>query len=387
MFTIQRNGFKNAIDLIQQVIEDMVDHGFTVVYPSNYVPSSRIAPASYGTTDFNVILEAGPDVDPLSSNQPWRIGFRNDRLVTLKNTQGQNPSPPPSIHQDKFLTQNIAVAVATSLQLGDDGKWQGIPNSQGALQAVAGAVGAPYAPSFSVYDNIMTSDNVSTGFINREKRFPAWQTDTQGTGSSAQQIINPAVGAANNNGAASPLNYRLTITNRGFFLGVFEGNWASVIDGSLITADNLFNWILVQRPVNKDTGATLVTGKSPVFCINCVNKQYWRFVVRESDIPHPSLPVRAEFHSEDNFKLINPYNQVSLTEDKRYTVSFIHNLNTPRFRYSEELDLISIVSADIIMESVNIPITAYGSNRIYTSLPCNSAFNTGAKVLVLTFQP
>jgi len=389
LFTIQRNGFKHAISLAQSVIEDMVDHGFTVIYPSGYVPSSRIADADLSTTDFNVILEAGPDVDPLNSNQPWRIAFRNDRLVQMTVNINNSDTFVASVADAKFLSQNLAIAVATDLQLGADGNWQAIPNSSGTFQAVAGSLGAPFAPAFTFYDRVMDRGNINTGFINRESRFPSWETYTAPTsgGAQVQPIIRRPASADNNNGSSSPLNYRLTITSRGFFLGVFEGNWASIIDGTLLTNDNLFNWVLVQRPVNKDTGQTLVTGKSPVFCVNCVNKQYWRFVVRESDIPHPSLPVRAEYHSEDNFKLINPFNQVSLTEDKRYTVSFIHNLNTPRFRYSEELDMVSIVSSDIIMESVNIPITAYGSNRVYTSLPCNSAFNTGAKVLVLTYAP
>jgi hypothetical protein len=375
-FTIQRNGFKDTLEMVQQVIEDLADHGFTVVYPSSYVPSSRI---DYSTaTEFNVILEAGADVDPLYSSQPWRIGFCASLIETFQT--GAVPAVRTGV---KVLKQNIAVAVASPLQLNNDGKWQGIVSNTGAFATVAGAVGAPYAPTFSdqFADKLMDSADVSTGFINRETRFPSWRAVAPTPG--AEPVIVP--GPTHNNGGAFPLNYRLTVTSRGIFLGVFEGNWASVIDGSLIASDAFFSWMLVQRPVNKDTGNILVTGKSPVFCINCVNKKYWKFVARESDIPHPSPPVRAELHSEDNFKLINPQNQVSLTEDKKYTVSFIHNLNTPRFRYSEELDMISIVSSDIVMESVNIPISAYGGTRIYTSLPCNQAFNTGAKVLVLTF--
>lgn len=366
LFAIQRNGFEDVADLIQQVVEDMVDHGFIVVYPSGYNPSSRI-PQSENV--FSIILEAGPDVDPLHANQPWRVGF---------NLWGAR--------------QACEMIVGTELQLKNNGSFSFITASSGYSVGRAGCVGA-------LFDKYMDYNNPDIGFINRTRRLHATiknyanevvddpNIDPNDNTSSADYAQWPKTGGVGD-GGAYPMNYRLTITDRGFFLGVFEGNWASFIDQSLIidNKDNFFNWVLVQRPVDKNTGDTYVVGKSPVFCVNSVNNKYWKFIVRESDIPHPTVPVRAEYHSEDNFRLINPDEQISITEDKKYTVSFIHNLNTPRFRYSQELDLIAMVSSDIIMESVNVPVSAYGSTRIYTSMPCNKPFNTGVKILVLTSE-
>lgn len=319
-FTVQRNQFINVSDMIHQVIVDMSDHGFNIVTPSFFDPATPL-PAPY-----KVVLDATVDVDPLAASQPWRLCI------------------------DVINDQTCAVYVATPFQISDTGTISGFVNATGQVVTLAGIVGAPV--------DAVDTDDPSTGFINRTKRIMAQNKGT------------------------FPLNYRLSISDHGFFLGSWEGNWASVIEQT--TVDSYMNWLLVQRPVNKTTGATLVTGKCPVFCVNKVNNGYWRFVVRESDVPHPTLPVVANAHTEDNFRLINTQNQVSITEDKKYLVSFVNNLNTPRFRYTEELDMIGIISADVVMESIPLTLSAYGANRTYTALPGDQDFNTGVRVLALT---
>jgi hypothetical protein len=84
--------------------------------------------------------------------------------------------------------------------------------------------------------------------------------------------------------------------------------------------------------------------------------------------------------------IFNISNQVSLTEDKKYLLTFPHNLTTPRFRYTEELDLIGLTSADVVMASSNVSFRVYGEShdRVYTALPPSSGYNTGARVCVLT---
>ena len=344
-FTIQRNGYKSVVELVQQVIEDMVDNGFRVVHPIDYVPSSRVPTTQ---TELTVILEAGPDVDPLSTSQPWRVAFRMP---------------------NRECTEMI---VATPMQLQDDGDILILPDSTGKSVGTAGCVGKMFDKDSSVLD-------ASTGFINRAKRINYFAFNPGGQPPQAPENTKVSRG----DGSTYPLNYRLTIAPHGFFLGAYEGNWASLIDGKIITTANLFNWVVVQRPVNKDTGAPLITGKCPVFCVNGVNAQYWKFVVREADIPHPTLPVRADAFSEDNFKIINILNQNSITEDKKYIISFIHNLNTPRFRYQEELDLVATTSADIIMEGIQVDLNVFGSTRKYVALPGSADWNTGLKILTL----
>jgi hypothetical protein len=244
------------------------------------------------------------------------------------------------------------------------------------------------------------------------------------------------------NGASYPLLYELAITNSGFFLGIYESNWATQVGGSKVslttgatpvttTTSGRFNWMVVQRPVDRINGSILddresVTSKHPVFCVNGIAGRYYQFVVREKDIAHPtagpadhskvayynvnSLPlgtltskyttplgassspwddykyrVPAVLNSEDNHLLFNPENQISLTEDKKYLVSFPHNISTPRFRYTEELDLIGLTSSDVLMAGQVITIKTYGEAdpRKYLALPPSGRYNTGLRICVL----
>lgn len=250
-------------------------------------------------------------------------------------------------------------------------------------------------------------------------------------------------------GASYPLTYELSITNSGFFLGIYESNWATQVGGTTVTTGGTqdpgrFNWMLVQRPVDRQNGVILdnyesSTSKHPVFCVNGVGGRYYTFVVREKDIAHPtagpaayadikyynadggttgtlvspyaspqisstlaakyndfSYRVPATLNTEDNHLLFNPENQISLTEDKKYLVTFPHNLSTPRFRYTEELDMIGFTSSDVLMTGQEITISTYqytGSaggkpsgdtgTRTYLALPPSGKYNTGLRICVV----
>jgi hypothetical protein len=256
------------------------------------------------------------------------------------------------------------------------------------------------------------------------------------------------------NGASYPLTYELAISNSGFFLGIYESSWSTQIGGAAnqggTTTPGRFNWMVVQRPVDRENGLILddaesATSKHPVFCVNGVAGRYYQFVVREKDIAHPtagpadhslityydansltlstlvskytnitygsatSVPasttnpwndykyrVPAVLNSEDNHLLFNPQNQISLTEDKKYLVSFPHNISTPRFRYTEELDLIGLTSSDVLMAGQVITINTYGETtgtppvitaREYIALPPSGRYNTGLRICVVKKTP
>jgi hypothetical protein len=177
------------------------------------------------------------------------------------------------------------------------------------------------------------------------------------------------------------------------------------------------------------------TSKHPVFCVNGVGGRFYQFVVREKDIAHPTAGpsehsvikyydensltvgptlksryvasitgpgpagpggstspwdaykyrVPAVLNSEDNHLLFNPENQISLTEDKKYLVSFPHNISTPRFRYTEELDMIGLTSADVLMSGQVITIKTYNESgaREYIALPPSGRYNTGLRICVV----
>ena len=209
-----------------------------------------------------------------------------------------------------------------------------------------------------------------------------------------------------------PLSYFVTFTNRGMFFGIWEGTW-SIMQKTrarqLSERDAWFSWFLIQRPVNRKTGQVRTTGQSPVFCINSVGYKYWKFIVRERDVMHPTqgdaattafyyddltnkvvsrpTPYRvpADAHTEDSHGILNTTHQIALTEDSKYLVSFLYNLTTPRFRYSDELDMVGQTAGDVSMASSDIKITAYSeaTQRVYKALSANLPYNAGLRVCVI----
>ena len=304
--------------------------------------------------------------------QPWRIAFDVRPNAT-------NPAAGP---------QTVLAYAATANQLDNLGNISKIWKTDGSAAIDrAGAMGA--FPTGA--DGEVDPTKPVEGFLNRELRV----------------VTNPEV---------YPLNYALTLTNRGMFFGIWEGSWSIMQKSkakSTSDKDNYFNWFLIQRPVNRYTGKVLTTGRCPVFCINSVGYKYWKFVVREDDILHPTLGdpenkrdfvdsitgvsttetcyyrVPADAHTQDSFAVLNTTNQIALTEDSKYLVSFLHNLTTPRFRYSEELDMIGQTSADVCMAGNDVSITAYSESgpRVYRAMPSNNPYNTGLRICVLKNIP
>jgi hypothetical protein len=350
-----------------------------------YVTVVSVTPT--GPTTANVVLSSNQSLPLPTGNpseslhfkfdypQPWRVAF--DVLV---NTQFSSAGP-----------QQLLAYAATPVQLQDNGSIANIWNVTGtSIIDRAGMMGAKPTGINGAPNPL----NPEEGFLNR----------------SARVASNPEV---------YPLNYSLALTNRGMFFGIWEGTWSTIQKSkakSTSDKDNYFNWFLCQRPVNRYTGQVLTVGRTPVFCVNSVGYKYWKFIVREEDVLHPSLgdpdnsyskytlasngvsvittvqsPYRvpADAHTQDSFGILNTTNQIALTEDSKYLVSFLHNLTTPRFRYSEELDMIGQTSADVCMAGNDVSITAYGESgpRIYRALPANNPYNSGLRICVLRNIP
>ena len=294
--------------------------------------------------------------------------------------------------------QTAQVSVGTELQIPDSGEHAYLWNDAGtAINDISGLVGA--APTKTPLTGATTGievdpTKIEQGFINRKVRIGAGTTNIRA-----------------GNPESYPMNYTMTIADRGIYFGVWESNW-SVIQKPKNTTDVFFSWVLIQRPVDRITGRILTTGRCPLFCINSVGNQYWKFIVREADAQHPTqgdpntrsyqvtddwkvsertTPFRtpADAHTEDSFGIINSTKQIALTEDSKFLISFLHNLTTPRFRYSEELDMIGQTSADVCMATNDISITAYQESgpRTYRAMPANNPYNTGLRVAVLKNIP
>jgi hypothetical protein len=126
-----------------------------------------------------------------------------------------------------------------------------------------------------------------------------------------------------------------------------------------------------------------------VFCLNAVNNKYYKFVVREADLVMPSQRKLANENVEDSTAVINTLNQQSITESGEYVVTFISNLNSPRYKYADELDMIGTVSADVIGAGTEIDVSVYGEAepRKYKALYPNGAYGTGMRLMVLVSNP
>ncbi len=379
-----------------------------VIYPGQRVVSvlengsvngfvTVVSVTKTGSTTANVVLSSAQTFSQV--NEPLRFVFPDDpqnwRIAIDVRENKTNPNAGP---------QKVEIYAGTRLQLKDTGELTTQFNESGSQPVDrAGLMGAaptgaattePYIEngvSKTVAFKETDANDPKQGFLNREKRVGASST--------------PGV-------AVYPLNYLITMTNRGIFLGMWEGNW-STLQKTKAATDNFFNWFLIQRPVNRNTGEVLTTGVCPVFCVNSVGYDYWKMIVREKDVIHPTqgaadcksllfdettgtistvtTPYRvpADAHSQDNFAIINSTTQISLTEDSKYLISLIHDLNTPRFRYTEELDMIGQTSADVCMAGNDLSMTTYGESgpRIYHAMPANNPYNSGLRIVVLKNIP
>lgn len=319
-FVVERNGYTTVSKLIADVVEDLLDNGFTKIFPTN-----AFNPDTAGDV-FKVSLEASETVDQLAASQPWRITF------------------------DVKGVQQCGVYLGTPLQIDTSGSVATLKDGQGQADDIIGAVGAQ-TDGLSI-----KPDTPDMGFVNRSAR----------------------VGTTPGAGGSYPMSYRICISPRGVFVGVWE-------DATTTENSTAFNWFLVQRPVDRDTGAVLVEGKAPVICLNGVNGKYWQFVVREADILKPGRRRPADTHTPDSEAIINAQPQVALAEDGKYIVTFPSRLNTSRYRYPHELDMVGITSADVVSQYSDVPLTVYGEGqaRIYHAMQGNALNNTGMRVLLL----
>lgn len=330
MSTVEKTGFISCKALVRSLLDDMIAGGFTLAHPASLVADTSAA-----------TLHAGPTVNALDAEQPWRV-----RIDATDDFQ-------------------IRMNVATPTQLSNTGTLAKVSqqDSKGATAQTidtAGCLGN---------DGLLSSPQMAY-----EDLF-----FTRHSGAAAQSDL---TGIRDLETAASyPMSYRLTCTDRGFALFI----WTQATD-ELATK---FSWVVVQRPVDHLTGAVLLTGKAPVFCVYSSGNLIRKFVVREADISKPTLSVSAVANTPDSAAIINSAQQVAINEQSRYVIRFPFGLNTQRYAYTHELDLIGYTSADVVSEYSEVPLRPYGetTDRIYKAMKSNGPNNTGMRVLFLTSGP
>ena len=271
------------------------------------------------------IFDSSESTNPLHETQPFRILVSLDGATS---TQGR-----------------IKICIATPLQITDTGQTFSYPGPMDTNgQRIMGQLGTHW--------NRNPGGQLGDVFLNRDV---------------TNLLFTPG----------STMSSLLVVTDRGVFFQVWE-------EGEEVTPR--WSMFCVQVPVNKDTGEPLIEDKSPIFCVyNCDNTGFQKFVVSEADVSRPSVSQNAEKNAKNSTAIINAQEQVSIARGNRYLVTMPNRLNTERYAYTEELDMIAYVSSDVIGEGSDISVTLYGEDtpRVYRAMKASGPDNTKVRIMAL----
>lgn len=383
---IRKSGFKSAGTITLDIVNQMLANGFKAIFPVDsgglFVP-----PLPAEMEKWNCTLEAQATVDPLNpasgAKQPWRISFSVYDNATLGVVVGADSALPATGKLPLFQKQYTATSS------------QNLKTVTTQIAGVLGPVGALYSPLKAAVANPPASNpsffadeasvrpyykNPLEGMINRSTRMWIGLTISQETtGTTAPAETQPAYPGADKDVSASfPMSYYLAISPRGIFLSIWEG-------ASTDVNSDYYSWLLVQRPVQRDTGAVVTTGKAPLFCVNSVGGKINRFVVRENDVVQATDPISAVVDTADATAIINDKKQVGVAEDNQYIVNYPSRLTTPRYAYTYELDMIGYAAANVISGTTQVPQKLYGeqTDRQYIGLQANIKGGNGMRIVAL----
>ena len=371
-FNVQRDGFITVNSLMASMIADLTTNGFTMKYPT--APIVNPPPVSFKAT-----LEASTTVDALAATQKWRIHF------------------------DILDEYQCKMYVASDAQLPDDGSTSKLERGISLTASdTAGVIGSDleYPYILTIATIVIPPDDVNTGHkytieeLARGRRI----------NNADSQFIDRSIRIPDLSTSQSyPMSYLVSISDHGIVICV----WEEAQDPT----GNKFSWVCVQRPVDRTTGAPLVdvNTKTPLFCVYGLKDKFipgalsgssslktyviperyesglHKFVVRERDIHKPTPSVPASYDTDDSNAIINATQQVCITEDNKYVITFPNKLNTLRHAYTHELDMVAYTSADVVSQHSEIPLTVYGegTERVYKAMTANGPNNTKMRVLVL----
>ncbi|MNK83513.1 hypothetical protein D3C87_1033280 [compost metagenome] len=176
--------------------------------------------------------------------------------------------------------------------------------------------------------------------------------------------------ASNLPSVSQEVNYRITLTDRGFALGI----WAT----SAVNSSAGQGFCVFQRPVNPTKGETAISGKAPIFAMwhsATSSDAFFEWgVVRELDVS-PSLYIgtTANVSRYNMFKVSLNWPHPNLYDNNAHVVKFPYGFATRRHLYLEEMDLMCMVNAAAFAGSQDINITMYtdpvlGGARTYKSI-------------------
>jgi len=341
--SIERNNFVSLQLMWKSIVDAMVSGGFEVELAADAtggVLNISSAGTSYSDSTVLYVLKPTTDVDALADTQPWRIVIRIENISDeVANSYSVNVVTPTQI----MYVPGSSFAIAAP----DEDKEQGLLNVDG------------------------DSTDYNRSFFHREPGSSTWSCFPSET-----------------NVEAVPLSYRISVSDHGIVLFT----WAEAQD----RAGDCFNWFCIQRAVDSD-GVVLVDGHAPLWCVfsqdggggsnlDTVDAEGIRkFVVREDDVNAPTESVSAVVPTADSSPIINPIQQVAISESNKYMLNFPQGINTQRYAYPHQLDMICYTSADVISQYSEPSLLIYGETqpRTYKAMNANFKDNKGMRMLML----
>lgn len=331
-YTIERNGFTSFQSWVQALSIDIRAAGFTVVNIDGTLTND---PVNTPITE-KILFRANTSVDPVADIQPWSIAL--------------------FFNEDE---QYVDFYVCTPDQVIN-----------------------------SAADFRIARRQVFTSFVQSSGKLTEQSYEFLGTGENRREFKTFSFkqwGIPNSDVEANPLSYRFVASPHGISLQV----WVESYDSS----GEKFAWFLVQRMIDP-AGEPVITGKAPLFCLFS-NKGYedtggqpdplsiQKFVVRESDVNSPTIPVTALEDTADSSRIINGAQQVSIREGNTIVMFFPNDLNTQRYKYPYQLDMIGAISSDVLSQSseLSIPVFNEDTPRRYRGMNADREFNRGVRIL------
>lgn len=363
-FISTTHGLVNFSDIARTIGKKLTEGQHFKIIKTNGANTGTIG---NDTTTFT--LEATSAVDPMADTQKWRIRIDS-------------------------TADDLNINVATPLQLPDDGTVVTNPTwyqtrTAGHITGVASGALDLDPKAFPQFDP--SSATLPVYKIANEKTIERKRWNPSGTT------------------GADPMSVMVMATNHGIFISV----WVEDADDQ----GSAWMWMNIQRPVNPKTGEIKVDKKAPLFCVYSLNgggpvtpamdntnatftgtnppvkmtegtinpMGILKFTVRETDVSRPSDPSSAVFPHRDNRPIMVSTQQISMSEDNKYILTFPNGLHTKRHAYPDELDQIAYTSADVISEDSLVDATVYGeaAPRKYRALKANGMYNTGMRLFVL----
>ena len=363
---------------------------------------------------------------PMGVDQSWRIRFEMDMRETILDTDGITSITNPSFGWFK-------VNIGTRNQILDDGTitlTQLADGIQGTAARTPGELNSIY------FENVVTTNATATFTKRVKKKGQGWFKREGKTDPS----IAPTY----------PMSYRLTVVPHGICLYMWDNasldqnddySWfvaqrqVNNVSGLTPTSgkfpvhclyecsrrsfgvDDMPVYFSTQlNQVEDDLITTVFDAGGTQYSVDSLdpNQMFWivnpqdredpevdrlltkgiyRFVVREFDIFKPwDIHKLATHHQIDSHAIMNPMEQLSVTPDNRFVITFPTGLTTQRFMYpNHEIDIIAFSSAEVVSQGANIPIDSYTpavdvtDDRLYQGIYSTLPNGNGMRILVHVF--